>query len=186
MNFVAGIPTAPTYSDVWQIDAGVCLLAPNGQVRLHEKHVLPPFSHGSCYNFCLNPPPTSHARSALALASVHPSSAPWRAPAAWLSAATPSAAHAHSLLRTALFRTASSARKCSAPHAGMEKTVASVTAFKVASATLRCTSNAARAATATNARQDTQAPPACPSRLHRPKRPQWMVELLQQASYLGS
>ena len=33
MTFVAGVPSLPTQSDVWQIDAGVCLLAPiNNQV----------------------------------------------------------------------------------------------------------------------------------------------------------
>ena len=34
MNFVGGVPQAPTYSDAYLIDAGVCLLAPSsGKVR---------------------------------------------------------------------------------------------------------------------------------------------------------
>lgn len=33
MNFVMGVPTLPVYKDVWQIDAGVCLLTSDGKVR---------------------------------------------------------------------------------------------------------------------------------------------------------
>lgn len=32
LTFNSGIPSTPTFGDVWQIDAGVCLFAPNGKV----------------------------------------------------------------------------------------------------------------------------------------------------------